>query len=61
MECENCKYRIFDHYVDGSPTAVYQCGHLDALEIWAMYDGKKCPMEVENEPANQPDRISGRL
>ena len=55
MECEDCKYRKFDHYVDGSPCAVYQCGHPEALEIWAKFDGEKCPAEVENEQTDAAD------
>lgn len=48
MECENCKYGIQDHYVNGAPTAVYTCGHPNAYEIWAEYDGEFCPAEIEN-------------
>jgi hypothetical protein len=47
VECKNCKHKIQD--TDS------ECGHPDALEIWARYGGEKCPVEVENEQANKPD------
>jgi len=49
MECENCEYKVFDHYfagVKGAP--IYSCGHPKALEIWAEYDGELCPVKVKN-------------
>ena len=52
MKCKSCKYRVQD--TDS------ECGHPDALEIWARYDGEKCPIEVENEQANKPDRANLR-
>jgi len=47
MNCEDCEYKVLDHYVDGSPTAAYACGHPEALETWARYDGERCPAEVK--------------
>lgn len=41
MDCPECDYKEFDHYVEGSPTAVYTCGHPKALEIWAETDGRE--------------------
>jgi len=35
MECCECKFKVFDHHVAGSPCAVYTCGHPDG---WCPFD-----------------------
>lgn len=56
MECEDCEYRKFDHHIEGSPASVYECGHPDALEIWAIYDGEKCPADVNTTQSRGNDQ-----
>jgi len=48
MECSQCEHREFDHYVEGAPTAVYTCGHTNALEVWVKYNGEICPIDEDN-------------
>ena len=31
MNCEECNHKVFDYHVEGSPRAVYICGHPNGL------------------------------
>ena len=57
MNCEECPYGEYDHYVEGSPCAVYTCNHTeryvcdkcqDKINCRECDDVDTCPMELQS-------------
>ena len=51
MNCEECKHGVLDHYVEGSPRAVYTCNHPYGL----TYEGD-CRLDNPTIIRNRPNK-----
>jgi len=46
--CDNCQFVIV-HRSRDKDIVEYECAHPDALEVWAIHNGEKCPRDLEND------------
>jgi len=47
--CDDCLFALAHYSYDDREIVEYECTHPNALEVWTIYDGEKCPMDLEND------------